>query len=108
MSYLAIFAVSLLVELSGALYTISVSHGNERLAVAMSVANSALGLLTMYLVIEDVRLFPAVIAGDTLGTLAALRLVKRGVKPRKKKMAGRTAHWEPTRRPGRQKLHLGD
>ncbi len=77
MSYFAMFAIAFGMELCGAGYTIAIARGHDNWAVLLSALNAVFGWGLMLYVVYDVQLFPAAIAGEVVGTMAAMRLAHR-------------------------------
>ncbi len=74
MSYLVMFAVAFLMELCGAGYTVAIARDKDTWAIVLSALNAIFGWGLMLYVVYDVQLFPAAIAGEIAGTMAAMRL----------------------------------
>ncbi len=77
MSYLIMFGFAFLMELCGAGYTIAIARGRDNWAIALSALNAIFGWGLILYVVYDVQLFPAAIAGEVAGTMAAMRLAHR-------------------------------
>ncbi len=77
-SYLGMFAIAFLVEVCGAGYTIAIARGKDNWAIVLSVMNSILSYGLLVYVVYDMQLFPAAIAGEVIGTTAALKIARKG------------------------------
>ena len=71
------FALSLVAELFGALYTIAVARGKLKWAIFASLICSILSVTWLAGMVYNPQTFPAVITGETIGTIVAMKLTMK-------------------------------
>ena len=77
LAYIGMFLLALTMELCAAGYTIAIARSKDNWAVILSAASAVLGWGILLYVVTDIQTMPAAIAGEVLGTVAALRISKR-------------------------------
>lgn len=74
------FALSLMLELSGACYTLALTRGRKKTTIALSGINAIFSWAAMLGIVYDVRMFPAAIAGIMAGTTIAISIAQKNMK----------------------------
>ncbi len=76
---IGMFVLALVVEISGAGYTIAVARGNVKWAIIFSALSAVLGAGILFNVVTDPHLIPASVAGEIAGTFCMLTAAKHGI-----------------------------
>ena len=71
MDYIAIFIAAFLLELTGAIYTISFVRRKFLRTMALSVINAILSWGLVIFIVFEIRLLPAAVSGVAVGTAIA-------------------------------------
>ena len=77
LAYLTVFFCSLIADAVYGAYTLSLSRGNASTAVAASALFSVIRTGMTIMCVEDWRLVPAAVLGESIGTMAVIMLDKR-------------------------------